>query len=404
MSDDGDPGLLERLDAAEKDLAAKCEEVDRLHELIEILMNRMDKLEANREAGGGGGGGGGGGAGLGGKQVPVRENSEMSPSRRPISARASIQSRSRGDIGDRTRHPSSAANASRENGGEGEMKRPISARASIPSQDRERAEKQQVQLEKDSRAQPTSERASAALPSDQTASSQATLRPKRLSSRGPRPALHEPKALRAIANARPGTRQGSREAKPPTAAEAIQALLNNKRPKTAPPRSSGLKSSPAKAKVKVKDKDLKRVVESKEEGWEVVGADEETPKSSIGGGDGRQSKGGDGYVTYTVRGKTVRVPEATKAELSALPHHATQTVTPPLVLSHMVGFRGRDTRGSTCANAEGHVVLHGSSKGIVVDPQTGSQEIFHGHDCEIVCLAMHPDGDAVATAQAPSGR
>jgi hypothetical protein len=386
MSEDGDPGLLERLNAAEKDLAAKCEEVDGLHELIEILMNRVDKLEAK-----------GNGRGAVPEQVPDRENPRISPSRRPISARASLQSRCVGDSGDRTRHPSSAANASRGSRGEGGVKRPTSARASMPSQVRGRAEKQHVQLEKASRVQPTSGRASVAPPSDQIASSQATSRPKRLSSRGPRPALHEPKAVRAIANARPGMRQGSEEAKPPTAAEAIQALLNRGRPRTAPP-----KSVPAKAKVE--DKDAKRVVENKEEGWEVVDTDEEAPTSSNGGGDGRQSKGGDGYVSYTVRGKLVRVPEATQAELSALIQPATEHATPTLVLSHVVGFRGRDTRGSTRANADGHVVLHGSSKGIVVDPKTGSQEIFHGHDCEIVCLAMHPDGDVVATAQAPSGR
>ena len=50
-------------------------------------------------------------------------------------------------------------------------------------------------------------------------------------------------------------------------------------------------------------------------------------------------------------------------------------------------------------NSEGNVVFTTAGVGVVYDKQENNQEFFNVHHEDIVAMAMHPDGDLVATGQ-----
>ena len=63
------------------------------------------------------------------------------------------------------------------------------------------------------------------------------------------------------------------------------------------------------------------------------------------------------------------------------------------------GYRGHDARMNVYYTATGDVVYHAAAVGVVMNPQTRQQRFFINHTNDISCLAMHPDGDLIATGQ-----
>lgn len=53
--------------------------------------------------------------------------------------------------------------------------------------------------------------------------------------------------------------------------------------------------------------------------------------------------------------------------------------------------------------ASGKVLYHTAGVGIVLDPVTNTQKHFMGHNNDIFCLALHPNGKFVATGQVANG-
>ena len=70
-----------------------------------------------------------------------------------------------------------------------------------------------------------------------------------------------------------------------------------------------------------------------------------------------------------------------------------------LKLDFVHGYRGHDTRHNVMYNADGLVVYHAAAAGIVYDFEEHTQRYFLRHTDDILCLAMHPDRDIVATGQ-----
>ena len=68
-----------------------------------------------------------------------------------------------------------------------------------------------------------------------------------------------------------------------------------------------------------------------------------------------------------------------------------------LTLKWAHGFRSFDTRGNLRYAADGSVVF--TTAGVGVVQKDGVQEFFNLHHEDIVAMAMHPNGDIVATGQ-----
>lgn len=68
-----------------------------------------------------------------------------------------------------------------------------------------------------------------------------------------------------------------------------------------------------------------------------------------------------------------------------------------LVQAH--GVRCRDTRGCVKYTSEGKVVYITAGLGVVQDRDTLGQEFFNLHQDDVVSMALHPNGDIVATGQ-----
>ena len=71
-----------------------------------------------------------------------------------------------------------------------------------------------------------------------------------------------------------------------------------------------------------------------------------------------------------------------------------------LALDWVYGCRGHDTHGSVRWTANGDFAFHAASVGCVYDPHAHAQRFFQGHSNDILCLAVHSSGLAVATGQA----
>ena len=70
-----------------------------------------------------------------------------------------------------------------------------------------------------------------------------------------------------------------------------------------------------------------------------------------------------------------------------------------LALDWVYGCRGHDTHGCVQWTASGEVAFHAATVGCVYDPRAHAQRFFLGHSDDVLCLAMHPGGLAVATGQ-----
>lgn len=63
------------------------------------------------------------------------------------------------------------------------------------------------------------------------------------------------------------------------------------------------------------------------------------------------------------------------------------------------GFRSWDTRGNLKYTASGDVVFTTAGVGVVYNKLQNKQSFFTLHGEDIVSMAIHPDGDIIATGQ-----
>ena len=69
------------------------------------------------------------------------------------------------------------------------------------------------------------------------------------------------------------------------------------------------------------------------------------------------------------------------------------------VFSRFVRYRGYDCRNNIFYMQSGEIVYHIAAVGVVYNKQTHSQRFYLGHDDDILCLAIHPMKDIIATGQ-----
>ena len=62
-------------------------------------------------------------------------------------------------------------------------------------------------------------------------------------------------------------------------------------------------------------------------------------------------------------------------------------------------YRGYDCRNNLFYMQTGEIVYHIAAVGVVYNKQTHSQRFYLGHDDDILCLAIHPVKDVIATGQ-----
>ena len=70
-----------------------------------------------------------------------------------------------------------------------------------------------------------------------------------------------------------------------------------------------------------------------------------------------------------------------------------------LSLLKVLGFRSFDSRNNLKVTRAGKIVYPAAALGVVMDPSSSLQEFFTGHQEDVVCLAIHPFKDLVATGQ-----
>uniref|UniRef100_A0A3Q4GGM9 EMAP like 5 n=1 Tax=Neolamprologus brichardi TaxID=32507 RepID=A0A3Q4GGM9_NEOBR len=63
------------------------------------------------------------------------------------------------------------------------------------------------------------------------------------------------------------------------------------------------------------------------------------------------------------------------------------------------GYRGYDCRSNLFYTQTGEIVYHVAAVGVVYNRQQNTQRFYMGHDDDILCLALHPLKDFVATGQ-----
>jgi microtubule-associated protein-like 6 len=68
-----------------------------------------------------------------------------------------------------------------------------------------------------------------------------------------------------------------------------------------------------------------------------------------------------------------------------------------LKLEFVHGYRAHDTRSNLSYDKTGKLCYHAAALGIVMHPTTRKQVFFKGHSDDVMCLAMHPGGELVAT-------
>lgn len=76
-----------------------------------------------------------------------------------------------------------------------------------------------------------------------------------------------------------------------------------------------------------------------------------------------------------------------------------------LTLMHKLFFfsyRGYDCRSNLFYTQTGEIVYHVAAVGVVYNRQQNTQRFYLGHDDDILCLAIHPLKDYVATGQVGS--
>merc|ERR1711871_371549 len=70
-----------------------------------------------------------------------------------------------------------------------------------------------------------------------------------------------------------------------------------------------------------------------------------------------------------------------------------------LELDFVFGYRSSDVRNNLFYDSEGSIVYHAAAVGIVYVPSQHTQRFNLEHTDDIMCLAMHPSGHTVATAE-----
>lgn len=65
----------------------------------------------------------------------------------------------------------------------------------------------------------------------------------------------------------------------------------------------------------------------------------------------------------------------------------------------LCSYRGYDCRSNLFYTQTGEIVYHVAAVGVVYNRQQNTQRFYMGHDDDILCLAIHPLKDYVATGQ-----
>lgn len=68
-------------------------------------------------------------------------------------------------------------------------------------------------------------------------------------------------------------------------------------------------------------------------------------------------------------------------------------------LFSLISYRGYDCRSNLFYTQTGEIVYHVAAVGVVYNRQQNTQRFYLGHDDDILCLAIHPLKDYVATGQ-----
>jgi microtubule-associated protein-like 6 len=71
-----------------------------------------------------------------------------------------------------------------------------------------------------------------------------------------------------------------------------------------------------------------------------------------------------------------------------------------LELDHVHGYRAHDARHNLLYTRAGRIVFPVGAACVVLDASTHEQAFFTGHEDDVLCVALHPDGDTVATGTA----
>ena len=103
----------------------------------------------------------------------------------------------------------------------------------------------------------------------------------------------------------------------------------------------------------------------------------------------------DGFLARKACGEDLHAPTS---HVTAFNAHTTPEN--DLQLDFAYGYRGHDTRSNAVYNARGRIVYATAATGVVYDSDEHVQDFFTFHGDDILSLAMHPDGDIIATAQA----
>lgn len=71
-----------------------------------------------------------------------------------------------------------------------------------------------------------------------------------------------------------------------------------------------------------------------------------------------------------------------------------------LSLEFVHGYEGLTTTANNIVcNRNGHLVYHVAALGIVYNVKSHTQKFFLGHNDDVLCLAMHPEGLKIASGQ-----
>ena len=84
---------------------------------------------------------------------------------------------------------------------------------------------------------------------------------------------------------------------------------------------------------------------------------------------------------------------------TAHPKDAERCPEDTLKLEFVHGYRAHDTRGNLAYDKFGKLCYHAAALGVAMHPGTRKQTFFKGHTDDVMCLAMHPGGELVATGE-----
>ena len=71
-----------------------------------------------------------------------------------------------------------------------------------------------------------------------------------------------------------------------------------------------------------------------------------------------------------------------------------------LQLDFVYGYRSHDSRHNIAYNVDGLIVSPAAAVGVCYDSKEHAQQFFTAHTDDVLCMAMHPDGEIIATGQA----